>query len=218
MPPGEFEVLPSPVIDGTWEQIRQAAIDLVIARGYHGFEIDHLCARAGVSRADFDARFADLGECLDRTYEANIAEFDQATVGPYLEAPTWREGIRAAAYGSAVYLTGHRRERIYGERRKREGGAVEQAAREVYLERIVDLIDAGRFEAKNPEALGRATAEAILGSIYELVLKRLDRPGKDGPGLEIVPELMYIAVRPYLGHEAALEELNAPVPPSLARP
>ena len=215
MPPGQFQVLSSPVADEIWERVRQATIDLVIERGYNAFEVDDLCARADVSRAEFDARFAGCRDCLDRTYEANIAEFDQATFGPYLQAPTWREGLRAAAYGSAVYLSGHCRERRYGELRKREGGAVEQSARDLYMQRIVDLIDAGRFEASCPEELSRATAEAIFGSIYELVLKRLGKT-KAAPDLEIVPELMYVAVRPYLGHRAALEELSRPVPASLA--
>ncbi len=212
MPPGRFEVLPSPVEDKTWERIRQAAIDLVIERGYAAVEADDLCARAGTSRAEFDVRFADCRDCLDRTYEANIAEFDRAVFGPYLRASTWREGLRAAAYGAAVYLIGHSRERLYGELRRREGGAVAEVARDLYLRRIVDLIDAGRFEARDPEAIGRATAEAILGSIYELVLKRLGRTDGKEPDMEIVPELMYIAVRPYLGNEAALEELA--IPPS----
>jgi AcrR family transcriptional regulator len=216
VPPGQFEILTSPVADETWERIRQAAIDLVLAHGYDGFELDDLCARAGVSRAEFDARFSNRRECLDLTYEANIAEFDQATFSPYLQAPNWREGLRAAAYGSAMYLRGHSRELRYGELRRREGGALEQTARDRYLQRVVDLIDAGRSEARNPEALGRATAESILGSIYELAVKRLAGSGDDGPTLEIVPELMYIAVRPYLGHEAALEELTMPVPPSLS--
>lgn len=215
MPPGQFQILPSPVVDEVWERIRQAAIDLVIERGYNAFEVDDICARADVSRAQFDARFADRRDCLDRTYQANLAEFDQAAFGPYLRAPTWREGLRAAAYGSALHLDGHRRELRYGELRRREGGAIEENARDLYLERIVDLIDAGRSEASAPEALGRATAESIIGSIYELVLKRLDRPGKE-PDLTIVPELMYMAVRPYLGQEAALEELRMPAPRSAA--
>ncbi len=163
-------------------------MDLVIERGYEAFSVEDIRARAGVSQAEFDARFTSLHDCLDGTYEANIAEFDQALVGPYLEAPSWREGLRAGAYGAAAHLRGHRRERRYGELRNGRGGPMELAARDRYLQRVVDLIGAGRFETGDPEAFGRATAEAALGSVYELLLKRLRETGGEDPGLAIVPE------------------------------
>jgi AcrR family transcriptional regulator len=205
--PPDIEPLPSPAGDETWERFRQAAIDLAIEHGYYGFEVPDIVERANASRAGFDARFSGRTDCCDRAYEANISDFDHALVVPYLKAPTWREGLRAGAYGVAEYLTHHRRERRFGELRMREGGPMEQAARDRYLQRVVDLIDFGRTEMSDPEALGRSTAEGVLGSIHGLLLSRLkEEPG--GPGLEIIDDLMYLAVRPYVGHEAAMRELS----------
>lgn len=217
MPPAPLRALPSPVADEVWERIRQATIDLTIERGYECFEVADVLARAGASRAEFDARFSGLADCRDRVYEANTAEFDQTLVGPYLRAPSWREGLRAAIYGAAEYLPAHRRERHYGELRKRGAEPMALAICDRYLQRLVDLVDAGREEPGALGGLTRATAESTLGSIYVLLVKRLARTGGEEVVWEILPELMYLAVRPYLGQEAALEELRIPVsPPSRA--
>lgn len=84
-----------------------------------------------------------------------------------------------------------------------------QALRDRYLQRIVDLIDQGRADMDDPEALGRGVAEGVCGAIYSFLIHELQ---KDAAGIrtpeEFVPDLMYIAVRPYLGHAAAQEELD----------
>jgi hypothetical protein len=61
--------------------------------------------------------------------------------------------------------------------------------------------------------MGRGVAEGVIGSIYGLLVKEL----QDGDGVAAaegyVPEMMYLAVRPYLGHDVAREELSIPPPP-----
>jgi AcrR family transcriptional regulator len=206
--PPDIGPLSSPVTDEIWERFRQATIDVALERGYYAFEVSDIVERAEASRAEFDARFDGKVDCCDRTYEANIAEFDQALVVPYLHAPSWREGLRAGALGAAEYLRAHTREREYGALRKSIGGPMVQAARDLYLQRVVDLIDVGRCELDDPDALGRGTAEGVLGSINGLLINRLKE--SEGIDLEIIDELMYIVVRPYAGHDAGLRELSTP--------
>lgn len=211
--PPELSPLPSPVVDETWDRFRQATIDLAIERGYEAFDVPDIVERAGASRAEFDARFSGLRNCLDGTYEANIAEFDQALVGPYLTAPSWREGIRAAIYGAADYLRDHRRERRYGEIRKLPGGAMEMASRDRYLQRMVDLIDFGRCELSDPDSISRTTAEGVAGSIYKLLLDRLAESEDGKLSWDVVDDVMYLAVRRYIGDEAGAQELSSSASP-----
>jgi AcrR family transcriptional regulator len=208
-PPPDVEPHLSPAGDETWERLRQATIDLAIERGYYGFEAADIVERAGVTESEFDARFRDRRDCCDRTYEANNADFDRAFVEPYLQAPTWREGLIAGTHGAVEYLRGGRRERRYGERRMREGGLMEQAAKDAVLQRFVDLVDVGRCELSDPDSLDRSTAEAVVGSVLGLLMRRLEETGGEGVTIDIVDDLMYVVFRPYLGHEGALEELSA---------
>jgi hypothetical protein len=72
------------------------------------------------------------------------------------------------------------------------------------------MIDEGRKELDDPDSMSRSSAEWVAGSYMEMMLKRL---GRQGPmAKELVPQLMYMAVRPYLGEEAAKEELAMPPP------
>jgi AcrR family transcriptional regulator len=204
--PPEIQPLPNPRGDEVWQRLREATIDLAIERGYYGFEVPDIVARAGTTRAEFDQRFEDRRDCCDQTYWANNAEFDLAFVEPYLEAPSWRQGLRDGTFGAIEYLRTGRRERRYGERRMREGGPMEQAAKDGYLQRFVDLVDVGRCELSDPGSLDRTTAEGVIGAVHGLLVRRLEETGGEGVTIDIVDDLLYVAYRPYLGHETALRE------------
>jgi AcrR family transcriptional regulator len=205
--------LVSPAGDETWECIRRAIIDLVVEGGYPETTIEAVVVRAGVKRADFERRFADKGDCCLRVYEAQLADLDRLVVGAYLSHEAWRDRLRAAAYAAASYASDHPREVVFGEIQMREGSEMVQACRDAYLQRMVDLVDAGRAELDDPDSLGRVAAEQALGATYTLLLKRLQEERGTRAIREIVPELMYVAVRPYVGHEVAREELRIPPPP-----
>lgn len=75
---------------------------------------------------------------------------------------------------------------------------------------------ASKEECAMADSIPAFTAEGVIGSIGEMLTKRLQRPGFDP--YDLVPELMALAVRPYLGEEAAARELEIPPPPRAERP
>jgi hypothetical protein len=80
------------------------------------------------------------------------------------------------------------------------------------VRRLVKLIDEGRQETADPDALSPALAEAVFGSIYQTLARELGGAGSGAEPEQFVPQLMYLAVRPYLGEAAAREELTMPAP------
>ena len=52
-----------------------------------------------------------------------------------------------------------------------------------------------------------APAEGLAGAVYEQISIHIAR-GAAGELPELVPQFMFMIVRPYLGYEAALEELQ----------
>jgi AcrR family transcriptional regulator len=192
--------------DASWERLRQAVIDLVLERGYHGFEIESALQRANFDAKQFDRMFDGKDDCCLRVYEANMADFDAPVLAAYDEGDCWRDGLRRAAYTAARYLNEHPREVIYGEIQMREGSEMAQAVRDSYLHRMVDLIDGGRQELDDPASLSRGAAEAVCGSIYAYLV-RAARSGAGTDSLEdVVREMLYIGFRPYLGHAVACAE------------
>jgi hypothetical protein len=79
----------------------------------------------------------------------------------------------------------------------------------------VEMVDGARSELDDPDSIPRSEAEAVVGAIYEGLLGVVSE-GDLERLTEHVPQLMYIAVLPYLGVEAAEEELRRG-PDDLAR-
>jgi AcrR family transcriptional regulator len=198
--------------DASWKRLRQVVIDAVLECGYEEMELDAVLLRAEISRGEFERDFGGKEECCLRVYEANMADFDRLVFGAYERQGSWRDGLRAAAYAASGYLREHPREVVFGEMQMRAGGEMAQALRDAYLQRIVDLIDLGRWELDDPERLGRGVAEGVCGAIYEYLLRELQSGAGTRSAEDFVPQLMYIALRPYLGHEIAREELERTPP------
>jgi AcrR family transcriptional regulator len=203
----------SPQSAPEWERICQALIDLVLERGYELTTIEAIVARAGVERTEFDRFFSDKEDCFVQAFWTYVVEvFEGRVFAAFEQYDNWRDGLRASAYEAARFIRDNPRESRFGSIEMMQVGPVAQAHRERQLHRIVDLIDAGRQELDDPDSVNRAVAEAALGAIYTMAIKELSEGGGAGAGERLVPELMYLAVRPYLGDEVAREELTIPPP------
>lgn len=194
-------------------RIRRALIDAAVRSGLRAVTVEQLCAAAGVERAAFERDFASVADCAIQVYLANIDEFDRVVFGAVERAEGWPERLRAAAWAAARYIRDRPRESRFDFVEMLEAGEAAQVHRDRYVRRIVALIDEGRPLAPDPDALAPGIAEAALGSIYEVAVKSAGEGAGFARVEDFVPELMYVAVRPYLGHEAALRELEVPVPP-----
>jgi AcrR family transcriptional regulator len=192
------------------ERICEAMIDLVLARGFEQTSVEMVCERAGVDRREYENRFAGKDDCAAKIFDESSEEHWCQVRAAYESDGAWRDNLRAAAYASARWFDRHPREIRFGTVEMTRAGNVHQAKVERSVGNAIAMIDAGRQELDDPESISRSTAEWVAGSIMEMILKRL---GRKGPlATELVPQLMYTAVRPYLGEELALEELGIPPP------
>jgi AcrR family transcriptional regulator len=188
-------------------------MQLVVEKGFDATSIDAVLARAEVKPADFERRFSDLRDCCMQIYLANMDDFNAVIFGAASGEGRWQDRLRAAAYAAARYIQARPVQTRFDMIQMLGVGELAQAYRDRTLGRIVDLIDEGRQEIEDPESMSRDVAVSIFGSIYQSLLKEV-RGRSDPPPVEtFVPQLMYIAVRPYLGHNLACEELRLPAPP-----
>jgi AcrR family transcriptional regulator len=203
-------------------RIRAAMIELVAERGYERTSLEDVLDRAAVSRADFKRYFPDKEACCVRIHAEHIQEFKHAVLGTFeaceAEGKKWRETMRITAYVAARYFRDRPIETHFNVVRMLACGEGSKAQRDELLRDFVDIIDAGRRELDDPASVSRTVAENAVGAIHEVALKEIDKFGHAEQAERLVPGLMYMAVRPYLGHEAALEELTVPPPPEPERP
>ncbi len=188
-------------------RLREALLDLCAERGYEELKLEQLLERAGVDEASFQRRYADLdtffAAVLAEVYDEFFARAKEAVAGQI----GWRDRLRATAYALLRFL---RRDERVARLAAIEVQYAGKRAQELFLEtfnRLVDLLDEGSSEADGPEGPGLATAIGVGGVVFARVQEAVAK-GELGLGEEEIPELLYAAVFPYLGAEAAEEELR----------
>ena len=188
------------------QQIIGSLISLVAERGNSHTTLEALCLRSGLQRSGFEQHFDSLETCLTAAWEEVTQEFAMSTGAAYAAAGNWRDGIRAAAWACC---------RIVQENHDKARFSVElsltsepmQASRDFIMDGWAELVHLGRFERPQAADVPRAQAQAVVGAIWERLVKTITEDGFERlPNL--VPEAMYITVLPYLGEEAAQEELR----------
>jgi AcrR family transcriptional regulator len=197
------------------QRLREALLDLCAERGYKKLKLKHLLERAGMDEAAFHCHYTDLDACfaaiLGEIYDEFFARAQEAVA----EESGWRDRMRATAYALLRFL---RRDERVARLAAVEVQYAGKRAQELFQEtfnRLVKLLDEGSSEADGPESPGLATAIGVGGVVFARVQEAVAK-GELGLGEEEIPELMYAAVFPYLGAEAASEELHIPPPPDLS--
>lgn len=125
----------------------------------------------------------------------------------------WANQLRAVAYELRDFLVEDPARARAMTIEAPHGNAETRRIREGGIEALTALIDLGRNEVDEPDSVPRSAAQIAAGVIYSRIHVEVER-GIAGLDDEMVRELMYTAVMPYLGIEAALAELGRPAPPA----
>jgi hypothetical protein len=197
---------------GEAEPLRQAALELIAERrDYEAVGLAELLARGGVEASWFEERFADHDDCLLWAATRELRAFTERMWEIYDARRGWREGLRAVAYEMADAMDSDPRFAVVTTVTMTYGGEHGTLERDAAMHTMIDMVDLGRQEMADPGEVGRAPAEATVGAIFFAM--RAAASGEDRLAPEqAVPQFMYMAVRPYLGDEAAREELSLPRP------
>jgi AcrR family transcriptional regulator len=196
------------------DRLHDALLELCFERGFTRVDLGALLARSEVDRAAFDREFADLEACFLAVFRAEVEAYRRPPPPP----SGWLEQVRARAYSLYRFLAADRRRSRFFVVDARAAGEPTLLFAGQLIEELFDLIDAGRQELADPTSLTRATAESTGGGIFNQLYAILGRGAVLPPEAEIVPQLMYCIVLPYLGPAAALRELEIPPPPTAAEP
>jgi len=187
------------------ERIVEALIEIASERGYAETTIELILDRAGLDRPAFDRHFRGKYDCFLTAWQ----EINEGCMREMLEAfnsqEDWPDRLRAVACEIVDNLRNDPGRACFAVEVLSAGDAA-RARRDMTMRVIASLIDAGRNEMDDPEAVPHTTAEALAGSAYGQVYAKVVRGEADElPAL--VPQLMSAAVMPYLGVEAGLAEL-----------
>jgi AcrR family transcriptional regulator len=187
------------------ERIVEALIEIAAERGYAETTIELILERAGLDRPAFDRHFRGKYDCFLSAWQ----EMNEGCMREMLEAfnsqQEWPDRLRAVACEIVDGLRNDPSRATFAVEVLAAGDAA-RARRDMTMRVIASLIDAGRNEMDDPEAVPHTTAEALAGSAYGQVYAKVVR-GRAEELPALVPQLMSAAVMPYLGIEAGLAEL-----------
>jgi AcrR family transcriptional regulator len=210
---GRSPIPPRPEIDPFGDPIAVALIELIFERGYEAVDEHQIADRAGATTRDFRRRFADKQDCTIKVIEASLQDFEWMVESAYDSGADWREGLRACAWAVADHLEEHPDlVHVLVVDLMQARSEMLRVLREECLMYGARVIERGRAEAPDPAAVREGAAMIAMGSIAQLLTHRLQK-GVDVAAHETVRQMLYLTVRPYLGEEAAREELDAPRPP-----
>jgi AcrR family transcriptional regulator len=207
LPPGRHGLSRAFVAQNQRERILAAVGDVTSAAGYGGMSVEDVIVSAGVSRRTFYEHFANKHEAFIAAYDAVVAQLLQGVRLAYESEATFTDRLRA---GLAAFLDFIAREPAFARMCIVEALAAGPEAvrrRNGAMAAFALLIDENARElgtAFQPPAL---TGETIVGGIYEVVYARI--VADEVPNLpSLLPELLYSALLPYVGLEAAATEYS----------
>jgi AcrR family transcriptional regulator len=192
-----------------------ATMAVLHERGFDATTVGEICARAGVSRSELPRRFNSKRLLCLAVSEAYVGDLKARVRSAYAAGGVWPDCLRGAAYESVRWIVDHQDAAWWGTVGVLAVGEIGRAKRDVVFAWGSTLIDAGREVAPDPDAIPRGAAMMAVGSIVETLGRRVQGTLSDDP-VVAVPRLMYLAVLPYLGEEAARRELTIPPPEDLA--
>lgn len=139
-------------------------------------------------------------------YDEAAAELCTCVTAAYDGPGGWHDRIWAAGWAAMRFLEEDAARARFLLVDVNGAGSRAQAHRDRLLQRLADLLDAGRDQLEDPAAVSRCTAEIAAGAVYSALLGKVNGGGLE-PGKAFLGELVYLAVMPYLGSRAAEQEL-----------
>jgi AcrR family transcriptional regulator len=209
--PSGIRSLPSDLVIAVQrERLLAAMLRATAELGYREISVKDVLVRAGVSRPTFYEHFANKEDCFLAALDDAALRLRTRLDGVAGEdAGSWREGLRLELEELLRFIAEEpdAATTLIVDARAACPEALER--RDELLDRFAACIDRqvrdGLPEMPPPSAI---SAAGIVGGIEAVLYSRLQRGDCDDLR-SLLPSLMYFAVLPYEGHEAANEEMTA---------
>ncbi len=191
------------IVHNQRERMLLAVAEAVAEQGYATTTVADIIARARLSRRTFYEHFTDKEECFLAAYDT-VVEQMLAGVGKAYESGggEWTRRVHEGLEAFIQYLVD---EPAFARMCIVEvvaAGAEARGRRDAAMRVFVDFLEPGRSESPRGVVVPELAADIVVGGIYEIIYTRLLRDSAEEL-LEMLPELVYCALVPFVGHEAA---------------
>ena len=190
------------IVHNQRERMLLAVAEAVAEQGYVTTTVADIIARARLSRRTFYEHFADKEECFLAAYDTVVEQLLAAVGQAYEQADGWTQKVHDGLETFLAYLAA---EPAFARMCIVEvvaAGTEARGRRDAAMRVFIDFLEPGRDEAPRGVVVPALAADVVGGGIYEIIYSRLQRDAADEL-IEMLPELLYCALVPYIGHRAA---------------
>jgi len=193
-------------LTGKHQRILLGMLEAVGTRGYEQTTVRDAITFAGAYRQAFYDSFADKEDCYLQALDAGSAWVELAMREAAAGETTWRGQLRGALTGLLRFLDQQPAvaRALLVEVHAAGPRAVEK--RTEAMTRASTMMDLAREESD--DSAPAISAEAVVAGILAVLRSRLASNQTSGY-LRLLPELMYLAVLPYFGADAAAAAMRA---------
>lgn len=210
--PSGIRTLPPDLVSAVQrERLIAAMLRATAELGYRDLNVQDVLDRAGVSRPTFYEHFENKEDCFMAAFSAaseRLRKRLEAAAGEDEEG--WRDRLRLGLEELLRFVADEPDAAMTLIVDARAASPAALARRDDLLDHFSACIDTQVRSELSVDPPPSAIASAgIVGGIEALLYSRLNK-GETGDLESLLPSLMYFAVLPYEGHDAASEELAAP--------
>jgi AcrR family transcriptional regulator len=183
------------------QRIIDAMIDSCAEKTYGATTITDIVSRARISRTTFYKHFEDKRACFDAAIQHCVGQIEEAAAAAHSPEDSPPDAVRKATAavlgaladrpGLAQLLTG-------------DAIAVEPKVIEVYRRATIPALEGLWLRAGEP-VRAHTNPRLAFGQAQVLVLNQI-ATGKADQLPQLLPELVYLAVSPFGGHEEAVRQ------------
>ena len=204
LPRGRHGLPRAEVVSNQRERIIASIVHVCATKGYPAVTVEDITSYAGVSRRTFYDLFADKEQCFLAAYDQS-AERLVSEVGAAFNAdgPGWPERVGSALRSLAGLLAAEPCLARFMIIEVLAAGRPALARRDQALTRFEAFFEAGRLVLPEGMEGQELLVQAVVGGLYEALYSQiLDGDVQSLP--DLVPDLIYCALVPYLGHRRAI--------------
>jgi AcrR family transcriptional regulator len=182
-------------------------LDAVGEVGYDGTSVRTVLDRTGLYRQAFYDNFSSKQDCYLRAYDAEVERIEAGVIAAASQHELWRDQLRAGLGALLDFVDSEPRIARALIVEVHPAGEEAVAKHTAALARTHAFFDSARREPEATEAAPAITPEAIASGIHVVLHSRLAAGDRSG-FRRLLPELMYVAVLPYFGGDAARAEMR----------
>jgi AcrR family transcriptional regulator len=184
------------------QRILDAVADVVSLVGYQAMSVEAVVGGAGVSRRTFYDNFKSKEDAFLTAYEEIGAELLMSVQASFDSADTFPAGVIGCvrAFLEFVAARPHYADMCIVE--VLAAGPAALARRNAVMAAFARMLHEGAELVEELTHPPELTAETVVGGIYEIVYSRVLQ-GRTAELPQLLPDLAYSMMLPYLGHAAA---------------